>query len=109
MESSLSIELTTCADVGLFDADLYGPNVPQMLGSKAEPEMTTINCEDRIEPPTAHGLELMSIGLMVEEDNPVSGAAQSLKIRSQTCSRMSRGVASITSSLTSRRAPAMFS
>ena len=59
------------ADVGLFDADVYGPNVPQMLGSSAEPDVTTVNGEDRIEPPTAHGLELMSVGLMIEEDDPV--------------------------------------
>ena len=59
------------ADVGLFDADVYGPNVPQMLGSTAEPDVTTINGEDRIEPPSAHGLELMSVGLMIEEDDPV--------------------------------------
>jgi ATP-binding protein involved in chromosome partitioning len=59
------------ADVGLFDADVYGPNVPQMLGSEAEPEVTTVNGEDRIDPPTAHGLSLMSVGLMIEEDDPV--------------------------------------
>ena len=59
------------AEVGIFDADVYGPNVPRMLGSEADPEVTTIDGEDRIEPPTAHGLELMSVGLLIEEDDPV--------------------------------------
>src|SRR6056297_3021725 len=59
------------ANVGLFDADVYGPNVPQMLGSDTEPDVTTVDGEDRIEPPTAHGLKLMSVGLMIEDDDPV--------------------------------------
>nr|WP_253738734.1 P-loop NTPase [Halohasta salina] len=59
------------AEVGIFDADVYGPNVPRMLGSEADPDVTTVDGEDRIEPPTAHGLKLMSVGLMIEEDDPV--------------------------------------
>nr|WP_136715903.1 Mrp/NBP35 family ATP-binding protein [Halorientalis salina] len=59
------------ADVGLFDADVYGPNVPRMLGVDDDPEVTTVDGKDRIEPPTAHGLEFMSVGLMIEDDDPV--------------------------------------
>jgi len=59
------------ANVGLFDADVYGPNVPQMLGTDTDPDVRTVDGEDRIEPPTAHGLKLMSVGLMIEEDDPV--------------------------------------
>ncbi|WP_186313353.1 MULTISPECIES: Mrp/NBP35 family ATP-binding protein [Halorubrum] len=59
------------ANVGLFDADVYGPNVPQMLGADADPDVTTVDGEDRIEPPTAHGLELMSVGLLIDDDDPV--------------------------------------
>jgi len=59
------------ANVGLFDADVYEPNVPQMLGVDDDPDVTTVDGEDQIEPPTAHGLELMSVGLMIEDDDPV--------------------------------------
>lgn len=59
------------ARVGLFDADVYGPNVPQMLGADTDPDVTTVDGEDRIEPPTAHGLKLMSVGLMIEDNDPV--------------------------------------
>jgi ATP-binding protein involved in chromosome partitioning len=57
--------------VGLFDADVYGPNVPRMLGADEDPDVTTVDGEDRIEPPTAHGIELMSVGLLIDEDDPV--------------------------------------
>lgn len=40
-------------------------------GVDADPDVTTVDGEDQIEPPTAHGLELMSVGLMVEDDDPV--------------------------------------
>ena len=59
------------ADVGLFDADVYGPNVPRMLGADDDPDVTTVDGDDRIEPPTAHGIELMSVGLLIDEDDPV--------------------------------------
>jgi len=59
------------ANVGLFDADVYGPNVPQMLGADTDPDVTTVDGEDRIEPPTAHGLKLMSVGLLIDDDDPV--------------------------------------
>jgi ATP-binding protein involved in chromosome partitioning len=59
------------ADVGLFDADVYGPNVPRMLGVDDDPEVTTVDGSDRIDPPTAHGLQFMSVGLLIDEDDPV--------------------------------------
>jgi ATP-binding protein involved in chromosome partitioning len=59
------------AAVGLFDADVYGPNVPRMLGLDADPAVVTVDGEKRIEPPTAHGLSVMSVGLIVDEDDPV--------------------------------------
>ncbi|MFD1600240.1 P-loop NTPase [Halobellus rarus] len=59
------------ANVGLFDADVYGPNVPQMLGTDTDPDVRTVDGEDRIEPPIAHGLKVMSVGLMIEDDDPV--------------------------------------
>ncbi|UWG48253.1 Mrp family protein, ATPase, contains iron-sulfurcluster [Halanaeroarchaeum sp. HSR-CO] len=56
------------ADVALFDADMYGPNVPRMLGSTGQPRATE---DEKIIPPEAYGMKLMSIGLMVGEDDPV--------------------------------------
>ncbi|MFW6018501.1 MAG: Mrp/NBP35 family ATP-binding protein [Halapricum sp.] len=56
------------AEVGLFDADIYGPSVPRMLGSDEQPRATP---DEQIIPPEKHGLKLMSIGLLMGEDAPV--------------------------------------
>ncbi|MBB4267226.1 Mrp/NBP35 family ATP-binding protein [Roseospira visakhapatnamensis] len=54
--------------VGLFDADIFGPSIPRMLGLAGErPEVV----KDRLQPLRAHGLAVMSIGFLVEEDEPV--------------------------------------
>ena len=55
------------AAVGLIDADVYGPDVPLMLGSRGRPGMF----ENRIIPVEAHGLKMMSIGLLVNEKEPL--------------------------------------
>lgn len=54
--------------VGLLDADVYGPNVPIMLGSTAEPMATG---PDRIIPVQAQGLKMISMGLLNPGDKPV--------------------------------------
>jgi len=59
---------TTGARVGLLDADVYGPNIPQMLGVTGQPE---VNEERKIIPPEAHGLKLISMGMLVPQDQPV--------------------------------------
>jgi ATP-binding protein involved in chromosome partitioning len=51
------------AAVGIIDADVYGPDVPLMLGARGRPGMF----ENRIIPVEAHGLKMMSIGLLVNE------------------------------------------
>ncbi|MFP4626109.1 MAG: Mrp/NBP35 family ATP-binding protein [Natronomonas sp.] len=56
------------ARVGLFDADVYGPNVPRMLGAGDRPHVTR---SETIEPPEAHGMKLMSMDFLVGEDDPV--------------------------------------
>jgi ATP-binding protein involved in chromosome partitioning len=56
------------ATVGLFDADIYGPNVPRMLGSETTPKATP---DETIIPPEKHGMKLMSIDLLMGEDAPV--------------------------------------
>ena len=56
------------ARVGLFDADIYGPNVPRMVKSDAGPEAT----EDKtLIPPERYGMKLMSMDFLVGEDDPV--------------------------------------
>ena len=54
--------------VGLLDADVYGPNVPLMLGSSAQPQA---NPEGKIEPILIHGLKVISVGYQNPGDKPV--------------------------------------
>ena len=54
------------ARVGLMDADIYGPNVPRMMGIDEPPPVEN----ERILPLEAHGVKLMSIGFMVARDAP---------------------------------------
>jgi len=56
------------ARVGLFDADIYGPNVPRMVDADDHPKATR---EDTIVPPEKYGMKLMSMAFMVGEDDPV--------------------------------------
>jgi len=55
------------ARVGVLDADIYGPSMPRMLGVSGHPQTDG----NRIIPQHAHGLQVMSIGFMVEEDTPM--------------------------------------
>ena len=54
--------------VGLLDADIYGPNVPLMMGSTQQPRILQGN---QIEPNTAHGVKVISIGLISPGDKPL--------------------------------------
>jgi len=54
--------------VGLLDADVYGPNVPLMLGTSASPRVVG---ENRIEPLEVHGLKVISVGLLNPGDKPL--------------------------------------
>ena len=54
--------------VGLLDADVYGPNVPLMLGSAVTPELSP---ESRIIPVERYGLKVMSVGFMNPGDKPL--------------------------------------
>jgi ATP-binding protein involved in chromosome partitioning len=55
----------TGARVGLLDADIYGPNVPGMLGIEAQPGLTEDNL---ILPPEVDGIKLMSMAFLTEDD-----------------------------------------
>jgi len=53
--------------VGLMDADVYGPNVPLMMGTRANPHAIG----ERIQPLANHGVKLMSMGFMSPGDKPL--------------------------------------
>jgi ATP-binding protein involved in chromosome partitioning len=54
------------ARVGLMDADIYGPNIPRMMGINAAPPVEN----EKIIPLQAHGVKIMSLGFMIERDQP---------------------------------------
>ncbi|WP_255149433.1 Mrp/NBP35 family ATP-binding protein [Halorarius halobius] len=56
------------ARVGLFDADVYGPNVPRMVEADERPQATP---DETIVPPERYGVKLMSMAFLVGEDDPV--------------------------------------
>lgn len=57
----------TGARVGILDGDLYGPNIPMMLGITGRPHAEG----NKIIPFVQHGLQVISVGLMIAEDQPV--------------------------------------
>ncbi len=66
--ANLAIALAqTGANVGLLDGDIYGPNLPRMLGVQRQPYQR----EGRIVPLEAHGIRFMSMGLLVEAGEAV--------------------------------------
>ncbi len=56
------------AAVGLMDADVYGPNVPLMLGTEEQPRALS---ERQILPVEAYGLKMISMGLLTPADKPM--------------------------------------
>ena len=53
------------ASVGLLDADVYGPSIPTMMGVQQQPQVTE---DERLVPITKFGLQLMSIGFVITEN-----------------------------------------
>ncbi|MEM7415387.1 MAG: Mrp/NBP35 family ATP-binding protein [Gemmatimonadota bacterium] len=56
--------------VGLVDADVYGPNIPVMFGVQRRPNVVGEKGSEMIEPLESHGVKLMSLGFLLEEDQP---------------------------------------
>ncbi|MSU61382.1 MAG: MRP family ATP-binding protein [Pedosphaera sp.] len=56
------------ASVGLLDCDIYGPSIPLMMGVHQRP---TVNEQEKLVPPSNHGVKLMSMGFLLDGDTPV--------------------------------------
>jgi len=56
------------ATVGILDADIYGPSQPMMMGIEGRPESQD---GKTMEPLENYGVQVMSIGFLVEQDNPM--------------------------------------
>ncbi|MFL6587365.1 MAG: iron-sulfur cluster carrier protein ApbC [Luteimonas sp.] len=69
--TAVNLALALAADgarVGVLDADVYGPSIPVMLGLSGKPDSPD---GKSILPMHAHGIEAMSIGLLVDQDTPM--------------------------------------
>jgi ATP-binding protein involved in chromosome partitioning len=56
------------ARVGLMDADVYGPNTPQMLGIEGGPD---VGEDKKMVPPEGFGIKVISMGMLVPADQPI--------------------------------------
>ncbi|MFQ5354402.1 MAG: Mrp/NBP35 family ATP-binding protein, partial [Thermodesulfobacteriota bacterium] len=59
---------STGAKVGLLDADVYGPSIPRMMGVHEQPQATE---DEKLIPIENHGVKLMSVGFMLDEETPL--------------------------------------
>ncbi|MBR08170.1 MAG: MRP family ATP-binding protein [Rickettsiales bacterium] len=71
--ANLAVALAkTGAEVGLIDADIFGPSVPTMFNCEHEqPSVSQVNGQNKILPIQQYGVKLMSIGFLAPPDNAV--------------------------------------
>jgi ATP-binding protein involved in chromosome partitioning len=72
-KSTVSVNLSCALQhlgqrVGLLDCDIYGPSIPLMMGVNEKP---MISADEKLVPPENYGVKLMSMGFLIEGDNPV--------------------------------------
>ena len=72
-KSTVSVNLACAlsqlgAKVGLLDCDIYGPSIPLMMGVKDRPGISE---DEKLIPLMSHGVKLMSIGFLIDDDQPV--------------------------------------
>lgn len=72
-KSTVSVNLACAlrhlgAEVGLLDCDIYGPSIPLMMGAHEKP---TVSAAEKLVPPSSHGVKLMSMGFLIEDNAPV--------------------------------------
>ena len=93
---NLAVALSqTGARVGLLDADIYGPNVPLMMGIKEKPEVTGAH-GGAIDPVVRFGIKLVSIGFFLDESKPVIWRGPMVHGAIQQFLRTSTGASSTT-------------
>ena len=56
------------SEIGLLDCDIYGPTIPLMMGVR---ELPTVTATQKMVPPLGHGVKLMSMGFLLDSDEPV--------------------------------------
>lgn len=59
------------ANVGLIDADIYGPSIPLMLGVNEKPNVLQDDGKIKLIPLQAYGLKMISIGLLIDDNAPI--------------------------------------
>ena len=75
-KSTVAVNLATSLaleghKVGLLDVDVYGPNVPTMMGITDSPGIKNEpGVGERLLPPSGHGVKVMSMGLLIRDDQP---------------------------------------
>lgn len=97
-KSTVSVNLATSlalegAKVGLLDADIYGPNIPTMMGVTENPKLIQDPVKgEMFIPPESHGVKVMSMGFLLQGDQPVIWRGPMLhNILNQFCNRVEWG------------------
>jgi ATP-binding protein involved in chromosome partitioning len=97
-KSTVAVNLATSlalegAKVGLMDADVYGPNIPTMMGLTEGPEIRKDAERGEVFlPPSAHGVKVMSMGFLVPGDQPAIWRGPMLhSVVSQFCHKVDWG------------------
>ena len=76
-KSTVSVNLATSlaltgAKVGIMDTDVYGPNIPTMMGVTEQPKIIQHPTRGELfVPPVAHGVKVMSMGFLIQPDQPL--------------------------------------
>jgi len=69
VSANLALALSASgATVAVLDADIYGPSQPRMLGAEGKPDALA---NKNLVPMTSHGIKIMSIGFLVDDDTPM--------------------------------------
>ncbi len=81
------------ARVGLMDTDVYGPNIPTMMGVTENPKIIQHPVKGELFiPPTAHGVKIMSMGFLIDPDQPLVWRGPMLhSVISQFCHQVDWG------------------
>ncbi len=97
-KSTVSVNLATSlalegAAVGILDCDIYGPNIPTMMGVTENPKLLNDPVKGEVFiPPVSHQVKVMSMGFLVQGDQPVIWRGPMLhNILNQFCTRVEWG------------------